>query len=238
MGERPKQILAMGGGGFSMEPDNLLLDEYILGMAGGERPRVCFLPTASGDGEGYIERFYAAFRTLPCEPVHLALTGGERPADLRGFVLGLDVVYVGGGHTMNMLAVWRGHGLDAILREAWNRGTVLAGLSAGSHCWFEEGLTDSIPGTLTRMDCLGFLEGSNCVHYDGEPERRPLYLQLVGSGAMRAGLAADDGVGLHFVGERLHRVVSSRRAALAYEVRANGEPATERAIPPEFLGTG
>lgn len=226
-------IVAMGGGGFSMEPENPLLDRYVLGLARAARPRVCFaMPVTSA---GYIERFYESFRRLPCEPSHVVLDP-PNVADLRAHVLAQDVFYVGGGPTLALLRAWREHGLDRILREAWEAGVVLAGLSAGSICWFEEALTDSIPGTLTPMECLGFLAGSNCVHYDGEPERRPLYVKLVGEGKMRPGLAADDGAALRFEGGALAEVVSSRAAARAYRVERQGGAGVEMPIVPRFLG--
>src|SRR5579872_6107841 len=142
--EKRGQIVAMGGGGFSMEPDNPLLDRYVLNLAAASRPRICFVPTASGDADGYIVNFYAAMARLECRPCHLSLF---RPptADLQSFVLDQDIIYVGGGNTKSLLALWREWRLDVIFREAWGRGIVLAGISAGSICWFEQGGTDSIP---------------------------------------------------------------------------------------------
>ena len=218
-----KTIIAMGGGGFSMEPDNPLLDVWLLSLTGTATPKVCFLATASGDAEGYIEGFHKAFSRLPCIPRHLPLFRRE-DADLRAAVLSQDLIYVGGGNTANMLAVWRVHGLDAVLREAWEAGVVLTGLSAGSLCWFEGGVTDSFGEALAPMnDGLALLPGSHCPHYDGEPLRRPRYRQLVRSGALPPGLAADDGVALRFSGATLTEVVASRRDAHAWRVTADGE---------------
>ena len=230
-----RQIVAMGGGGFSMEPENPLLDRYVLGLAPAARPKVCFLATASGDAEEYIGRFYRAFQDHACMPAHLSLF---RPhtADLRGYLLDQQIIYVGGGNTRSMLALWREWGLDLILREAWERGVILAGISAGSICWFEQGTTDSVPGGLTVLRCLGLLPGSNCPHYDGEPERRPSYLQLLASRQIAPGLACDDGVALHFVGTALRRIVSSRPLALAYRLDLQGEEARETALPADYLG--
>src|SRR3989338_5631292 len=129
-------IIALGGGGFSMEPDNPLLDEYVLRRTGKSDPRICFVPTASGDSPDYVRRFYLAFRRFQCWPSHLPLWNPPT-ADLRSFVSDKDVIYVGGGNTKGMLALWRAWGLDAIFREAWERGAVLAGISAGAICWFE-----------------------------------------------------------------------------------------------------
>lgn len=231
----PKQIVAMGGGGFSMEPDNLLLDRYILGLAKQEKPKVCFVPTASGDARTYIDRFYSSFAQFSCTPSHLSVFHPPTD-DLRAFVLEQDIIYVGGGNTKSLLALWREWGLDRIFREAWGNGIILSGLSAGSICWFEQGVTDSIPGQLNTLECLGFLQGSNCPHYDGESERRPAYHRLLSAGLIREGYAADDGVSLHFIGENLERVVSSRPHAKAYKLEKIGETVRETIIEPTYLG--
>ncbi len=157
-------IVAMGGGGFSMEPDNPALDLWLLSLTGKRRPRVCFVATASGDAESYIHRFYAAFAAHRCTPRHLPLFRRQDP-DLRAAVLAQDLIYVGGGNTANMLAIWRLHGLDLVLREAWQAGVVLAGLSAGSLCWFAGGVTDSFGPQLAPLhDGLGLLPGSFELH--------------------------------------------------------------------------
>lgn len=236
--KRPKQIVALGGGGFSMEPDNLLLDRYVVGLTGKEKPRVCFLPTASGDAQQYVFRFYRHFKKLTKKQAsHLMLTPPSKP-DLRAHLLSQDAIYVGGGNTINMLKIWREFGVDEILREAYEQGIVLAGISAGSICWFEWGLTDSIPGRLTPIQCLGLLEGSNCIHYDGEAERRPAFQKEIASGKMPAGYAADDGVGLHFVDGELYKVVSSRPDARAYRVEAKDHVVHETELLPDYLGGG
>ncbi len=228
------QIIAMGGGGFSMEPDNLLLDEYFLRQTGKRNPSVCFIPTASGDAEGYIVRFYAAFNKLKCHPCHLSLF--RPPKDLTDFILSQDALYVGGGNTKSMLALWREWRLDRILRRAWRRGVVLGGVSAGSLCWFDQGLSDSISGRLTVLPCLGFLKGSNAVHYDSESKTRPSYLRLIGQGKLSDGIAADDGVGLHFVRRGLVRAVSSRPDASAYKVNRKRNKPVEEKITTKYLG--
>jgi dipeptidase E len=233
---KPSQIVAMGGGGFSMEPENLLLDRYVLSTAAVPQPKVCFVGTASGDAPTYADKFYAAFRTLPCTPTDLSLFKPPT-ADLRSFVLEQDVIYVGGGNTRALLALWREWGLDAILREAWLSGIVMAGISAGSICWFEQGLSDSVrPGELAPLDCVGFLPGSNCPHYDGEPGRRPAYHRFIREGKLNAGYAADDGAALHFVGQELKGVVSSRENARAYSVRLVGSEVEEVELETDWLG--
>ena len=230
-----RQIVAIGGAGLSTEPDNLLLEQYLLKLANKENPKICFVPTASGDSQSYIDRFDTAFAQFPCTPSHLLLFR-LHTADLRSFILEQDIIYVGGGNTKNLLALWKEWGLDSIIREAWERGVILAGWSAGSICWFEEGVTDSIPGELTVLRCLGFLQGSNCPHYDGEAERKPSYHRLLSKGLISEGYAADDGVALHFLGTQLDRIVSSRPHAKAYQLEKVGETVKESPLEPTFLG--
>ena len=231
-----KQIVAMGGGGFSMEPDNPLLDDFILGLTGKPRPKVCFVPTATGDHEGYVQKFYDAFPAERAETSHLALFH-RTVQDLREFVLAQDVIYVGGGNTVSLLAVWRAHGLDAVLREAWEAGVVLCGVSAGALCWFEGGTTDSFGDGLAPLnDGLGFLPGSCCPHYDGEAERRPLYQKLISGGVLPNGLAADDSAGVYFAGTQLIEAVSSVPTARAYRVERYGDAVTETPLSTRFLG--
>src|SRR6202165_3322767 len=203
MRPRTPQIIALGGGGFSMERDSSLLDDYVLSLTDSPRPRVCFLPTASGDADHYVVRFYRRF-SPSCEASHVSLfrrdqgTGGVEE-DLATHLLAQDVIYVGGGNVVSMLGAWRAHGLDEVLREAWRGGVLLCGPSAGSLCWLDE--------ALRAIHGLGLLPYSNCVHYDAEPDRRSEYHTLVASG-MRAGYAVEDRVALHFRGTRLKQVVS------------------------------
>jgi len=205
----------MGGGGFTMEPENPALDDYVRTLAPAREPRICLLPTAGGDSEDQIRRFHAAFGEQLCVPTHVSLFRlGSNPVPLRDHLLAQDVIYVGGGSMVNLLALWHAHALDEILREAWQAGIVLAGLSAGSMCWFEWGVTKSV-GRPTPTRGLGFLPGSNSVHYDGEPERRPLYLDAVARGEIPAGWGVGDGAGLLFRGTRLAEVVASRPGARA-----------------------
>jgi dipeptidase E len=232
---RPAQIIAMGGGGFSMEPENLSLDRYILAAADVALPKVCFVGTASGDAQTYLDKFYAAFSTLTCTPSHLSLFKLE-PGRWQEKVLEQDVIYVGGGNTRALLVLWREWGLDRVLREAWESGIVLAGISAGSICWFQQGLSDSVTaGEVLPLDCLGFLEGSNCPHYDGEPERRPAYQNFVMKGNLKSGYAADDGAAIHFVGDRLMKTVCSRPNAMVYRVERQGDQILEAPLTMEFL---
>jgi dipeptidase E len=230
-----RQIIAIGGAALPLELDNLLLVEYFLAQTGRRRPRVLFIGTAHGDTDAGRLRFYGGFSQFDCKPSHLTFFA-RTPRDLETFVLEQDAIFVGGGNTRSMLAVWRDWGLDRLLRTAWERGVVLGGGSAGSICWFEHGITDSIAGPLTALPCLGFLEGTNCPHYDSEAQRRPTLRKLVASGKVPEGIAADDGVALHFVDHKLARVVSSRPRAKGYRVARSGKRAVETRLPTKYLG--
>jgi len=231
----PRTIVALGGGSWPMEPENPLLDDYLLDLTGRERPKVAFLPTATGDSDRAVVMFHEAYQGRGVEHRNVRLFGSPSPEELRETLLSQDLVYVMGGNTANLLVVWRRHGVDALLREAWEAGTVLTGLSAGMLCWFEDGVTDSF-GPLARLgDGLGFLPGSACPHYDGEHDRRTTYHALVREG-MPAGHAADDGVGLVWRGRDLVECVSSRPQARAYRVALDGGEVVEDALPTRYLG--
>jgi dipeptidase E len=210
------QILGMGG-----YPNDALLD-HALALARGRR--ALYVPTASAENAAGTIGWYERLRGR-AELTHLTFFPWP-PEDLRKLVLAQDVILVSGGNTANALAIWRLHGFDRILREAWQEGVLLTGWSAGMICWFEQGVTDSFGPQLAAMDCLGFLPGSACPHYDGEERRRPVYTQLVADG-LQPGIAADDDVGLHFAGTELREVVSSRAGATAYRVTRAGEQPLE-----------
>jgi peptidase E len=215
-------VLALGGGGFTCDEGDAALDDLVLELSGVPVPRILFLPTAGGDAALQIGRFHAAFGDRACEPDVLSLfrlARERRP--LEEIVLGQDVIYVGGGSLRNLLAVWHAHGLDVLLREAWARGTLLAGLSAGAMCWFEGGITKS-SGAPAPVSGLGLLPGSMSVHLDGEPDRRRPYLDAVAAGALPAGYAADDGVALLWEDRELTRVVGSRPGLHCIRVEAGG----------------
>ncbi|HEU0014175.1 MAG TPA: peptidase E [Longimicrobium sp.] len=229
------QIVAFGGGGFAMEPDNPLLDEYVLGLCRSPRPRVCFIPTASGDSLAWLERFYMAFDEDRCEPTHLALFS-RAVDDLYEFLTGTDLIYAGGGNTVNLLAIWRAQGLADLLPRLMAEGTILSGVSAGALCWFERGITDSYgPGLNPLMNGLGLAPGSFCPHYDSDPRRPEAFRDFVARTG-QPGIAAEDGVGFHFVDGRLHRVVSSRPHARGWRFEPRGGDAEVSEIEPEYLG--
>ena len=226
-----QQILGLGGGGDTPEQTRALL-AHAVSLTGKERPSVLHVPTAVGDSDSAVVAFYERCRGLG-ELSHLRFHPWP-PAGLRELTLGQDAIFVGGGSTANMLAIWRVHGFDRIRREAWQAGVVLFGWSAGMICWFEAGVTDSFGPDLDGMrDGLGFLAGSACPHYDGEALRRPRYRELVESG-FPEGVAADDGVGLHYVGTELREVVTCRPGAAGYRVTRDGEHKLEARLIPSL----
>ena len=209
--------------------EDVKLSRYLLDQVPTVRPRICLLPQASGEDPLYIANFYRHFLQLNALPSDLSLFK-PHTADISAFLLAHDIIYVGGGNTKSMLALWREWRLDQILRQAWQQGTLLAGVSAGAICWFEQGLTDSIPGKLTALDCLGFLSGSCSPHFDGEAERRPSYHQLIADGQVTPGYGIDDYAALHFFGADPPRVVASRLGATAYHVGPAPSGASETTL--------
>ena len=228
-------IFAMGGGGFLTEPADAALERYVLDLAAPAEPRICFLPTASGDPQDAIVRFHAAFDPLPCRPSALDLFRLHgRDLDLRAHLLEQHIVYVGGGSMRNLLAIWHEHALDRILPEAWERGVALCGLSAGSMCWFHHGITKS-GGPPELVPGLGLLPASNSVHWSAEPDRRAAYVAAV-AGGLEAGWGVDDGAGLRFAGTELVEAVSARRESRAYRVERRDGSAAAEPIPVRQLG--
>ena len=211
-------IVACGGDGLLAEPG--AFERYVFGLTGKERPSLLYLPTATGDAADAIATVEARF---PDATTLRLFWLSEDLVDPRALALEHDVILVGGGNTANMLAVWRVHGVDRVLREAWERGAVLVGASAGMICWFECSVTDSFGALAPLHDGLGFLSGSACPHYDGEAERRPAYTRLVQEGSFPPGYAADDGAALHFSGTELAECVAATPGASAYWVGPDGE---------------
>ncbi|MGI8460031.1 MAG: Type 1 glutamine amidotransferase-like domain-containing protein [Solirubrobacterales bacterium] len=232
-----RQIVAFGGGGFSMESGNPLMDDYVLSLTGKQRPKVCFLPSASGDADHYVVRFYREFAGARAEASHISLfRRGRSAVDLREHLLAQDLIYVGGGSLVSLIGVWRAHGLDEILCEAWERGIVLCGLSAGALCWFTDALS-AYNGPPQRVEGIGLLPWSFTAHWDAEPERREEFERQLAAG-MRPGYAADDGAALHFVGLSLHAVVGSKRGVTGHSLRLSESGVAAERIDAEFLGSG
>jgi dipeptidase E len=236
MPTRPPQIVAFGGGGFSTDWGNRLLDDFVLSLTAVERPRVCFLPTASGDADHYVVRFYRSFPACRCEPSHISLFRRETGVgDPRAHLLAQDLIYVGGGSLVSLLGTWRAHGLELALREAWEAGIVLCGGSAGSLCWFAHAVSGFHEGPPRRIEGLGFLPWSNAVHYDEEPGRRSAFHEAVADG-LPPGYGVGDAAALHFIGTELHDVVASRRGARAAYVSRDENGVAERELSVRFLG--
>jgi dipeptidase E len=236
-----RQIIALGGGGFSQEPENLLLDQYILENARSARevsvPRVCFVSTAAGDAPSYIERFYTAFKTLDCEPYHLPLFKPEDWEDeLEDMILGADVLYFSGGSTKNALALWKAWELEPVFQQAYEAGTVFAGISAGAICWFEQFTTDSVGRSLGAMEGLGWLPGSFTPHYDAERYRKTMLERLLRARKISPGFAADDGAAVHFINSEYAGAISSRPDARAYHVTLGRNRLVESPLETMYLG--
>ena len=234
---RPPQIVAFGGGGFSMEWGNTLLDDYVLSLTGVERPKVCFLPTASGDADHYVVRFYRAFSASRCEPSHISLFRRETGVgDPLAHLLEQDLIYVGGGSLVSLMGTWQAHGLDLHLREAWQAGVVLCGGSAGALCWFSDALSGFHEGPARELSGLGFLPWSCAVHYHEEQGRRASFTAAV-AGGMPAGYGVGDSAALRFIGAELAEVVSSRPEARVVYVDPDGlGGATECELEVRYLG--
>jgi peptidase E len=233
-----RHVLAVGGGMLMPRDAVPLQVSYAMELTGQPRPKLCVINTATGDDPSGYLRFYDRLAATPAQVRHLALFPMPNVTDPEDLLMSQDVIFVGGGSVANMVAVWRVHRIDEILRKAWQAGIVLAGSSAGGICWFEGGTTDSF-GTKLRSftDGLGMLAGSFCPHYHSEPQRRPLYRQLVADGMLPAGIACDDGAAAHFTDETLTGLVCDRPDAKAYRVDPDGAGATtETPLETRFLG--
>src|SRR5690606_34653607 len=207
--KKSKQILALGGGAFSMEPDNGILDKYILNMALVKKPRICFLGTASDDGLEYREKFYDFYKKHNCEPFHLEFK--KPPADIEEFIMSMDILHVGGGSTRKIIDTWKKSGADRIIKKAYEQGVIMTGMSAGAICWFEDGIFHDKDDSLKRLPCLGLLKGSFCPHYNDEGTNlRKTFIKLIEDGIIKSGYGVDDSAALHFVDGELIRVVSSQ----------------------------
>lgn len=230
--QTPRQIV-IAGGGFGTA-----FIRYMAALTGKERPRLCYLPTASADRDTSVLRWYENCAPLDVVPSVQAsfISSYTMDRSWEDVFLSVDGIVVSGGNTLNQQAIWRAQGIDEVLREAWNRGIVLGGASAGSLCWFEEGTTDSRPQVVTRVECLGFLRGSHSPHYDAEVERRPTYHRMIASGELKPGYACDNDAGIHFVDNDVRRVLKTRDEARVYHVGLDGGQVVERELPAEMIG--
>lgn len=231
-GARSTRKILIAGGGFGTT-----FIKYMAELTGKPRPKLCYLPTATGDSPSSIISWFRNCAPLNVEAsVQEAFIASTR--QMRSWeevFLSVDGIVASGGNTLNQQAIWKAQGIDVVLRQAWDRGIVLGGASAGSLCWFEEGTTDSRPKELTVVQCLGFLRGSHSPHYDAEPGRRPLYQKLIGSGQMKPGYACDNDAGIYFEDNEVRRVVATRAGARVYYVSAVNGKVTERVMEPEMI---
>lgn len=227
-----RQIFAMGG--WRTAKEGLPLMKAFIGLTGKPNPKVCLLPTAAGDSAESIVSWYDVMNQLDCRPRHLRLFQPSKVDDWEKALMEMDAIYVGGGNTLNMLAIWKEQGIDKILRKAWEKGIVLGGASAGAICWFRQGCTDSRPGKLSAMECLGWLPGSACPHFSDE-KRRAAVRDLIASGELQDGIACDEGVAVLYEGESLVRAVSSIPTSKAYTVRRQDGKMTATPLETEIL---
>ena len=207
-------IIAIGGGGFGRNPNNPIIEQYILNQSKQSCPKICFIPTASAEDNSYVVNYYKAFSKLECKPTHLNLF--ERTPNLRSVINKQDIIYVGGGNTKSMLAVWAEWKLDILLRKLYDKGKILSGVSAGSICWFEQGITDSWASNLNIIDCLSFIKGNNCPHYNCEKDRKPFVYSSIKNNKMKSCCACEDGSALHFKNGKLFQAVSFYEEAKSY----------------------
>tara|TARA_B100001123_G_C15110219_1_gene947152 strand:+ start:31 stop:732 length:702 start_codon:yes stop_codon:yes gene_type:complete len=219
------QIIAIGGGGFGRTPDEPIIEQYIIDQSSQSKPNICFFPTASAESKDYINNYYKAFSKLNCNPNHISLF--SRTPDLESEIEKSDIIYIGGGNTKSMLAVFKEWNIVKLLETAYRSGKILAGVSAGAICWFNKGVTDSWANELKIIDCLNFLPDCCCPHYDGEIDRKPSVMNFVRSGKINSCLAIEDGSALHYDGEKLKTAVSFYEGAKAYKVFKKNDTISE-----------
>jgi aminopeptidase N len=224
-----KQIIAIGGGGFGRNPGNGTIEKYILDQSDKNRPNICFIPTATGDDESYKVSYYATLTKLNCTPTHIDFF--KRTTDLEKLIKDQDIIFVGGGNTKSMLAVWREWGLDKILKKAYQNGTIMCGVSAGAICWFEKGVTDSWADKLNIMNCLGFIKGSCCPHYDEEPERKPSLSKFIENKDIQNCYAIDGCCALHIKNEEVYSAISFRGKKNTFYVDYQSGKTVEKKLP-------
>ena len=211
-----RQVIAIGGGGFGRTQDSTLIEQFILDQTFKKNPKICFIPTATGDLDPYIVNYYSVFSRLNCEPTHISFF--KRTIDLEEHILKQDAIFVGGGNTKSMLAVWRDWDLDLILQKAYDKGVVMSGVSAGAICWFQRGLTDSWASDLKMMECMNIIPGNCAPHYDEEPERRPATKKFLQDESISYMYGIEGGAALHFINEQPNSTIRFKKNKNAYKV--------------------
>ena len=224
-----RNIIAIGGGGFGRSLGNLKIEKHIISLARNDNPNVCFIPTATGDNDAYKVNFYSVFTQLGCNATHVDFF--KRTIDLESHIANQDIIFVGGGNTKSMLAVWKDWGLDVILKEAYLNGVIMCGVSAGAICWFEKGISDSWAHDLAIIDCLGFVEGVCCPHYDEEPERKPSLSKFISNGEISDCFAIDGGCALHLKNDQVFKSISFKNGKNSFLVKNEEGRITETSLP-------
>ena len=225
---KSRNIIAIGGGGFGANPGQGIIEKYILKQTKKKNPKICFIPTATGDNEAYKVNYYSTFTNLDCCPSHLDFF--KRTPDLNELILNQDAIFVGGGNTKSMLAVWREWGLDKILKKAYLNGTVMSGVSAGAICWFQNGITDSWASNLKMMPCLNFIKGTCCPHYDEEPERKPAVKNFLLRNKVKNVYAVDGGAALHIKDEKIFKSIIFKKNKSSYLVDVKKKNINEKSF--------
>ena len=223
-----KQIIAIGGGGFGRNPGDGVIEQYILDQTGKEKPNICFIPTATGDNEAYKVNYYSTFSKLDCNPIHLDFF--KRTPDLEQLIPQQDAIFVGGGNTKSMLAVWKDWNLDKLLKDAYEKGVVMSGVSAGANCWFERAVVDSWEEDLRVIDCMGFVKGNCCPHYDEEPQRRPAVKKFLEDGIVDSCYSVEGNCALHIKNNDEYLSVDFGKEKNAYIVSMDGDKVKEVAF--------
>ena len=223
-----KQIIAIGGGGFGRNPGDGVIEQYILDQTGKEKPNICFIPTATGDNEAYKVNYYSTFSKLNCNPIHLEFF--KRTPDLEQLIPQQDAIFVGGGNTKSMLAVWKDWNLDKLLKDAYEKGVVMSGVSAGANCWFERAVVDSWEEDLRVIDCMGFVKGNCCPHYDEEPQRRPAVKKFLKDGIMESCYSVEGNCALHIKNDDEYLSVDFGKEKNAYIVSIDDDKVKEAAF--------
>ena len=223
-----KQIIAIGGGGFGRNPGDGVIEQYILDQTGKEKPNICFIPTATGDNEAYKVNYYSTFSKLDCNPIHLDFF--KRTPDLEQLIPQQDAIFVGGGNTKSMLAVWKDWNLDKLLKDAYEKGVVMSGVSAGANCWFERAVVDSWEENLRVIDCMGFVKGNCCPHYDEEPQRRPAVKKFLEDGIVDSCYSVEGNCALHIKNDDDYLSVDFGKEKNAYIVSMDGDKVKEVAF--------
>lgn len=224
-----RQIIAIGGGGFGRNPGVGVIEKYILEQSKKEMPNICFIPTATGDDESYKVSYYATLTKLNCNPTHLDFF--KRTPNLEKIIMKNDIIFVGGGNTKSMLAVWRDWGLDIILKEAYESGVIMSGVSAGAICWFQKGITDSWANKLNIIDCLSFTKGNCCPHYDEEAERKPSLSNFILNEQINECFAIEGGCALHIKNDAVFKAVSFKEEKNSFLVKKEDEKIIENVLP-------